>query len=183
MGDVDVIVLDRFMTFESDGVLLIVWRDLEKLQTEWIQVSKSDENRIKQFVEMIKLVQGMNIPIEKPLDMMNMIEMVKFGASMKEAGKVMNEMSKVSCEDYAQGFIHPAIRNLFSRCMPKDYNMSSFIFTLAAFTSGNGDIPGGGSRAMARRMEDRYVSLGGMFVCNTQVEEVWIVNGQAVGVI
>lgn len=66
--------------------------------------------------------------------------------------------------------------------MPANYSSIAFMFGMSTFSSGNGAIPKGGSREMALRMEQRYLSLGGKVFTKISAEEIIIENNQAVAV-
>jgi len=94
--------------------------------------------------------------------MMNLIEKVKYMLSMKDIGPVMQKYSKLSIKELAGKFKHPALKTALASFMPEgEYSAVSIIFPLGTFTGGQSSIPVGGSKALAKRMEDKYLELGG----------------------
>jgi phytoene dehydrogenase-like protein len=182
LGDVEMIQLDNFGVHEMEGVTLTLWKDLDRLEKEWLQLSPEDAAVIKEFITDVRAVQSMEMPVKMPVDMLPLKELLKLMKGMRGAGSVLNKTGKLSCGEYARRFKHPALRELFCSSMPEGYSIIAFIFSMGTFSSGNGAIPRGGSKAMALRMEKRYLELGGKVIRNTPVEEIIVEGDTATGV-
>jgi phytoene dehydrogenase-like protein len=182
LGDVDIIQLDNFGTHECNGTAITLWKDLDRLLTEWKQLSPEDTAAIEEFISDVRTVQSMDMPADMPVDMLPLNRLIKLMMSMKDMGSIMKKAGKMTCGDYAKRFKHPALQELFKNSMPEGFSMAAFIFSMGTFTSGNGAIPKGGSKAMALRMEKRFKELGGKVVCNISAEEIIIENKLATGV-
>lgn len=183
LGDgVELIHFDSFVTFECDGETITLWRDLDRFERETIALAPGDEKEIRRFCKAVRAVGSMEMPVEKPMDMMGPFEMMKLGSSMMGAGAVMTKYGKISGAEYAQRFRHPVLRKMFQTLLPEEYSASAMIFSYATFVSGNGAYPKGGSRAMALRMEERYRSLGGKVVTGAKAAEILIEGDRATGV-
>ena len=92
--------------------------------------------------------------------------------SMKDAGMIMNKYGKRSLVEYAKTFKHPVLREALASFSPEGFSASSLFFALAGFTKGQAGIPAGGSKAMALRMAERYLSLGGTIKTSSEVVKV-----------
>lgn len=158
---VDVFHPESFMTFEFAGARVNLFRDLDRLQSSWLELSPQDKSAIDDFCRAIKTLQSYEIPVDKPMDMMSAREKIKMILSMKDIGPVLQKYSKTSLKDYARTFKHPALREALCSLLPEGYSAVSIIFSLAAFTKGQASVPYGGSKAMAMRMQERYLALGG----------------------
>jgi len=174
LGNVEIIQHDNFGTYEFDGASITLWQDLDRLQAELIAISPKDRDEILMLIQDIRNVQSMDMPAKMPIDMLPVKELLKLFKAMKGAGGVMNKTSKISCEEYAKRYQHPALRKMFETCMPSGYSIAAFIFGMGTFTSGNGAVPRGGSKEMALRMEKRYIELGGKVVTKISAEEILI---------
>jgi len=183
IGDIEIKSCNIFNTFEFDGITISLGSDLKKLKKELIDISPNDKAEVDKFISSIYTLQKMDIPTDKPMDLMSPLEMIKFMYSMKDIGKVMNEFSKIDCVEYGKKFKHPAIQKIFENSMPKGYTLSSLLFTLASFSDGNCGFPKGGSYGLAMRMKERYLSHAGNIKTNTSVSEIIVENNVAVGVI
>lgn len=182
LGNVEIIQLDNFGTYEFEGISINLWKDLDRLQSELITISPKDSDEIKNLIQDIRAVQSMDMPAKMPISMLPLKDLLKLGKAMKGAGGVMNKHGRISCKEYGSRFQHPVLRKLFETCMPSGYSIAAFIFGLGTFSSGNGGIPRGGSKAMSFRMEKRYLELGGKVVTNKSAEEIIIENKLAAAV-
>ena len=167
---------DKFYTSYIGEDSITLWKDLDKTKRELLQISPEDEAEINKFIEHVKYAACCQMPVEKPMDMMNIMDYVKLGRSMGEMPKVLKEYGKIDMRDLEARFKHPMLRALFTDYMPKDYNASSFIVSYATVVSGNGEIPVGGSLAMTNRMIKKFESLGGKLYRNCIVKRI-ITNG------
>ncbi|MGB8455928.1 MAG: FAD-dependent oxidoreductase [Anaerocolumna sp.] len=181
-NQVEIIQFEEFGTYELCGAKITLWKDLERLKSELIQLSTEDKSEITEFINDIKAVQTLDMPAKMPVDMLSIKELVQLGKSMKSAGGVMSKNGKISCEEYAKRFKHPALRKMFSHCMPQGYSIAAFIFSLGTFSSGNGAVPRGGSLAMAKRMEERFKAIGGKIVISKPVTEIVVMDNIARGI-
>jgi len=174
---------EKFFTAELDGESVTFWRDKERTRKELVTISPEDAEEINKLMDMVALAESMQVPVEKPFDKMNPIEFMKLGMSMKDMGKVMKLYSGMDIKELAERFRHPLIRRAIVDYMPPGYQAYAFIVSYATVTGGNGDIPKGGSLAMALRMAKRYQELGGKLHLNTPVEKVLINGKKAEGIL
>lgn len=174
---------EKFFTAELDGESVTFWRDKERTRKELLTISPEDAEEINKLMDMVALAESMQVPVEKPFDKMNPIEFMKLGMSMKDMGKVMKLYSGMDIKELAERFRHPLIRRAIVDYMPPGYQAYAFIVSYATVTGGNGDIPKGGSLAMALRMAKRYQELGGKLHLNTPVEKVLINEKKAEGIL
>lgn len=174
---------EKFFTAELYGESVTFWRDKERTRKELLTLSPEDAEEINKLMDMVALAESMQVPVEKPFDKMNPIEFMKLGMSMKDMGKVMKLYSGMDIEELAERFRHPLIRRAIVDYMPPGYQAYAFIVSYATVTGGNGDIPKGGSLAMALRMAKRYQELGGKLHLNTPVEKVLINGKKAEGIL
>ena len=162
LDGVDIYDPESFIAVEHDGVTVSFYRDIDRMKSSWLEISPDDRNIIEALCEDIKKMQSFSIPVEKPMDMMNIFEKIKFILSMKDIGPIMQKYDKISVKELSERFKHPALREAIASFMPEgEYSASSIIFPLGTFTSGQSSIPVGGSKALAMRMVDRYLDLGG----------------------
>lgn len=173
LDDVEIYDPESFIAVEHEGVTVHFFRDLERLKRTWLEISPEDKDSIEDFCQDIKKLHSFAVPVGKPLDMMNIIEKIKYMFSMKDIGPVINKYSKISVLDLAHKFKHPALRTAISSFLPEgDYSAVSVIIPLGTFTGGQSSIPVGGSKALAMRMADNYISLGGKVKTSSEVVEL-----------
>lgn len=173
---------EKFYTTYLGNLSLTIWRDLERTRNEMIKLSPEDEVEINKFIEYVEYASSCEMPVEKPMDMMNLFDYIKLGKDMANMPKVIKEYGKVNLEDVAGRFHHPILKTLFTDYLPKEYQASSYIISYATVVSGNGEIPVGGSLSMTNRIIKRYEDLGGKLYCNCAVKRLIMNDKCATGI-
>ena len=173
---------DSFYTSITGESRVTLWKDLKRTEAELLKLSPEDEKEIKKFIEHVRYAENCEMPVEKPMDAMGIRDYIRMGASMADMPKVMKEYGSIDLQEMAQRFRHPALKALFTDYLPREYVASSFLVSYASISSGNGEIPAGGSLAMVNRMVKRFQQLGGKLYCSTPVLRILINNKKAVGI-
>lgn len=148
-----------------------------------LELSPQDEKEIHKLMDYVKLAESLKVPVEKPFDEMNLLEFMKLGMSMKAMGKVMKEYGNIDIKELALRFKHPLIQRSIMDYMPPGYLAFAFIVSYATVTSGNGDIPRGGSLEMAMRIANKYKENGGVLHTNATVEQIILNGNKAQGIL
>jgi len=170
---------ESFLAFEYQDITVNFYRDLERLKSSWLEISPNDRSSIEEFCSAIKKLQSFQMPVGKPMDLMNIFEKIQFMASMKDIGPIMQKYSKLGIQELAGKFKHPALRGAINSFMPDgDFSAISILFPLGTFTGNQSSIPYGGSKAMAMRMVDKYISLGGQVETSCEVMDLTIKGRQ-----
>lgn len=173
---------DSFYTSIAEGSRVTLWKDLERTEAELLRLSPEDETEIKKFIEHVRYAAECEMPAEKPMDAMGIGDYIRMGASMADMPRVTKEYGSMDLQEMAGRFKHPALKALFTDYMPKEYTAVSFLVSYASIASGNGELPMGGSLAMANRMVKRFQQLGGKLYCNTPVSRILIKDKKAIGI-
>jgi phytoene desaturase len=175
LDGVEIYEPESFIAVEHGGVTVHFYRDLDRFKSSWLEISPEDKEAIEEFCGDIGKLHTFTFPVGKPLDMMSLIEKVKYMFSMKDVGPIMQKYSKLRVQDLAGKFKHPALKAALASFMPEgDYSAVSIIFPLGTFTGGQSSLPIGGSRALARRMEEKYLALGGKIETSCEAVELEI---------
>lgn len=85
--------------------------------------------------------------------------------------------------ELAERFRHPLLRLLLTDYIGGEFSAVALLCAYAAYASGNGSIPNGGSRAAAERMGARFRELGGVLHTGQSVSQILVQNGAACGVV
>lgn len=173
---------DSFYTSIAEGSRVTLWKDLERTEAELLRLSPEDETEIKKFIEHVRYAAECEMPAEKPMDAMGIGDYIRMGASMANMPRVTKEYGSMDLQEMAGCFKHPALKALFTDYMPKEHTAVSFLVSYASIASGNGELPMGGSLAMANRMVKRFQQLGGKLYCNTPVSRILIKDKKAIGI-
>lgn len=181
--DVEIFEQDDYSVIDyEDGKKLTIWSDLEKLRKELLAFAPEDEKQINKFCKLVKRFERIDAPVNKPVDLMNLFDLLKIGFTMAGDYVHLTRTSKLTCGDYAKKFKNPYIRRWITDQMVAGYNFMSLVYMLSRLTAKNGGIPIGGSKQLVDRMIDKYLSLGGELKCATEVESVNVLDGIATGV-
>lgn len=184
LEDVEIYHPESFMAVEHEDDTVYFYQDLDRLKNSWIETSPDDRDVIEEFCQDIKKLHSFEVPAGKPLDLMNIIDKAKFFFSMGKAGPVINKYNKITIQELAGRFKHPALRHAIASFMPEgNYSALPVIFPLGTFTGGHSSIPLGGSKKMALRMQAHYLELGGSIRTSSEVKKLEIENGQVTQVI
>ncbi|MCL2265837.1 MAG: NAD(P)/FAD-dependent oxidoreductase [Treponema sp.] len=185
LGDnVKVLLNDVFYSVEHDGIIINLYRDLDKTVKHLSEISPNDKKRLLRLASDVKTLSCMEMPVydikgvktQNP-KRMNLSSLFKMLPALIKFGK----LNKISSGEYADQFEHPGIRRLF-RVLSDEYSAGSFIVTLASLNMGDGGYPEGGSLAMTDRMVKTFKDLGGSILFNTKVNKVNIENGSVTGI-
>ena len=181
--ETNIIQLDSWGTFEYQGQKVTFWRDLNRAEKEWIDISPADEKQIKKFFKMTRDIMSVNLPLSAPVSMLPISKILKLAEEVVDVWPSYLLSMKMSCEQYAKRFKSPAIRWAITHAQPGAGNLYSMVFCYGTIASGNGGIPEGGSKAMVERIKERFLSLGGTLKLNADVSHVLTKKKHAVGVV
>ena len=173
---------DKFFTARLGDERATLWHDLDRTERELVALSPADADEVRRLIKHVRYAQCCDIPAEKPMDMMGLLDYLKLGMRMRSMPKVMKAYGNLSVGELAQRFESPLLQMLIGDYMPKEYAAYALIVSYATMASGNGQVPLGGSRAMAQRMVGRLEELGGRLHLGCAVQRVLCEDGRAVGV-
>ncbi|MBR5091430.1 MAG: NAD(P)/FAD-dependent oxidoreductase [Ruminiclostridium sp.] len=173
---------EKFYSSRLDGKEATLWKDLDRTEKELIALSHEDESEIRKLIQHVRYAESCTIPVDKPMDMMTVGDYIKMGKSMANMPKVMKEYGKIDLTALGARFHSPLLRKMMTDYLPPDYTAYSFLVSYATITSGNGEIPIGGSLAMTNRIIRRFTDMGGKLHTNSPVKSIIIENGTAKGI-
>lgn len=173
---------NKFYSSRLNGQEATLWKDLDRTERELIALSPEDEEEIKKFIQHVRYAESCVIPAEKPMDMMGISDYINMGKSMANMPKVMKEYGKIDLDGLAERFKSPLLQKLMTDYLPANYTAYSFLVSYGTMTSGNGNIPLGGSLAMTNRIIEKFKSMGGELHTNAPVKTIIIENGSAKGI-
>ena len=159
--DIPVIQNESFLHLESEGESLDLWQDTHRLRQDLLQLSPVDADAINEFVDQIEVYKGMDMPALKPVEQLSIREFWQLLKKLRPIGKIHGKLSRISLQQYAKRFKHPLLQKMILAYMPHTYNVSSWLFVLGTFCSGNGALPKGGSEGITHRMIEQFLALGG----------------------
>ena len=178
----DILYLDSWGTFEYQGQKVTMWRDLDRAEREWKELSPVDSKMIHKFFKMVRDFGKVELPLDLPLSMMPLFRKLELGLRVLSIWPSYLLSMNMSCEKFASKFKSPAIRFALTKCQVGDGNLFSMIYSYSTIVIGDGGVPKGGSKPMVERMKDKFIALGGTLRVNANVENVIIKDDAARGV-
>ncbi|MGP1604563.1 MAG: phytoene desaturase family protein [Treponema sp.] len=176
---------DPFYTFVGNGKTVNLYRDVKKLEQEFLSFAPEDSSAIKMLCKDIRLFKSIHmvitdIPGLKTANPAHpkLSEFIAMLPAMLRYPALKNQ----SYTDYVARFKNKDLRALLMSIIGERYNAAAFVYTLASFASGDCGYPEGGSLQMARNMADTFEGLGGKIQYQTKVEKVVIESGKVKGV-
>jgi phytoene dehydrogenase-like protein len=161
------------------GELLRVYTDLDKFERVLMRLSPADAVTIAQLIRSARKIGRFDV---LGLAAATPWERVK---ALTSALPLLVKFLGTTLETFALRFKDPFLRQAFPRLI-YDWPQQSMLMLLS-FLAGldRGDLgwPVGGSAALARAIESRFLSLGGEIHYQTKVKSILIENDRAVGVV
>ena len=143
--------------------------DTYRAEAEFSRLSPRDEKRTHAFFDAVRVSMRMQVGKATPLD------------RIKHAKNALI-YGKENLFSFASRFYHPLLRQCFTDFIGGEFSALALIYAYAAFASGNGALPRGGSQKMADDIASTYKRLGGRLTLGDSAEEVRIENRRAVEV-
>ena len=167
----------EFVRVQGDGGReLIVWADPDRLEAHMTELSPADAGRIHAFCQGIRVFARFDMSVlqQKPRDLMGPLDWARLGVKMLPFAPTTARYSIVSAKEFAAGFHDPFLRRAvpFMFAWP-DMPVMAGLSLLAYMHTGNAGFPAGGSLALARAVEQRYLELGGESTTTPRWRRSW----------
>jgi len=162
-----------------------LFTNLNKLEDYMISLSPEDVRPVRQFIRSMRKIQGYEIPpvIDKNPEQLSFTDKFKFIRHLPLL-LFLNRWKKITNYSFAAKFKSPFIREAFELFFDGDEMPLLIISLPLAFNDKKGTAyPVGGSSAFARRLEDKYLSLGGKINFNAGVGRIIVENDMAKGLL
>lgn len=176
---------DIFTSVETScGKTVHFYTDITKLEAHLLNISPEDEKQIRTLVRVVRSMSKAALPVSAPARLGEWFEMLK---ALIAFVPHYASWKKVSVRKFAEGFKSPALKEAFMRYygyadLP-DLPVCFLMINMAQLNVQNAGWPIGGSLALAREVENRYLSLGGTIHYNACVKKILVRNGTACGVL
>ncbi len=180
--DVDHYYYEAFFTLTEKGRTLHMYTDVDRLEAHLLDLSPVDAEPIRAFCKLIRKFSRFDMPVGKPYDLMGMLDGLRLGWKMLPFMQDFNRLGKVTVGDFAKRFQDSLIRRAITTLIPPEFSAQSIITTLASLSKQDSGWPIGGSLALARRMANTFIDLGGTIHYGARVDEILVEDGKAAGV-
>ncbi len=174
---------EYFNKYVIDGEVVTFYSDLDKLKAELLRIGPDDKKVINEFIRGVKHYQHVTIPVEKPMDMMNLWDYIVLGMKMLPMLPAYLKYTHVTVKEFAERCKSKLLEKTFKKALYEEYNLHSLLYIMQALSLRDAGIAQGGSLKLALRVADRFKSVGGTLKCSTPIKEIIVENGKACGVI
>ena len=173
LGRVPVYQADTLYTFEKDGQRLSLSKDIDRVAADMLTISPADRGEIQSLVKAVKAVQRLNGVGGKAHN--------EKGTPWQMLGSVpaLLKYYRLTTGELARRFSHPLLQGFIGSFITEHFSSVALLVVFATFTGENGGIPAGSSCAMAERMTQRFLSLGGRLEVGTGVAKINVEGGRA----
>ena len=166
------------LTLRQGGVSLEVYRDLSLLEGELTEISPQDGPEILALTRILDRAGRLPLPIEKPPDLMMAWQRARLNVQASAAGRLL-PYYRISALEYSRNFHHPLIRTLLLRAGPPQGSAAASILALGRLLSPTGCYLPQGGGDLARRLVQKFQSLGGALRTGCGVERA-LISGASV---
>ena len=177
----DVIRLESFFKVNYEGETLTFYNDIDKLEKELLRVSKEDEKEITRLIDAIKVFGIYELDTSCPKELKE--DVVPGGAPDRDFLRKSIFYMNNTIEQVAEKFNSPIIKYaLLNIPVDKKFIGLYLIETLSNLVYGNAGLPKGGSKTFINNIIDNYVSNGGKYFVNNEVEKIIVKDNTATGI-
>lgn len=179
------IEFDEYRRVElKNGKIVTFYTDVAKLEAELLKIAPEDKKRINELGNTIRKLSKVDLFMDKPMELFNIVDYAKVGVTMFPFMKAMKEWGKLSLKEYIDGFANSDIREAFEKAFGIDENFpaAGIIMMLTVMNIRSAGYPIGGSLEFAKAIEKRYLELGGKINYNSRVEKILVENDKSVGI-
>ncbi|MBN1507300.1 MAG: NAD(P)/FAD-dependent oxidoreductase [Sedimentisphaerales bacterium] len=175
---------EEFLRFEGKGgKVLVVYSDIDRLERHMKELAPQDARIIDELIRAARKCAKYDLPVDKAPELYGLIDGIKFLVRMFPMLRLMSKWKKVTVEEGARKFSDPFLREALSHMSDlPDFPMATLIMILAWLQRKSAGYPEGGSLEFSRRIERRYLDLGGEIHYRSPVREILVENDRAVGV-
>ena len=167
---------------DADGRQFILYTDIDRLERHMKETSPEDTALIEEFTAAVRRCTRLEPPLDKAPELLNLFDFLKLIITKFPLLRILAKWNRISLAEFGARFKHPLIGRAFSTFFPPDFSMTFMLMTLAWMHRRSAGYPLGGSLEFARRIEQRYLSLGGDIAYKSRAAKILTENGRAVGV-
>jgi len=168
LGNVDIYQSEAFYTYENGGVRLSASKDIKKFRADLLAIAPEDEKQINWLIKAIKAIQGYyGVGGENHDEKDGVFKMLK-------SVPIVLKCYNMTIGDLAKKFKNEVIRGFLKCLFTERFSALVILFFLALYMGGDAALPSGGSVAMAQRIGERFLSLGGKMLLGKEVSEICV---------
>ncbi len=171
----------RYVT--PSGRKVTQYSDIDRLVDELKALAPEDGDTLEQLRADVKQIGTLRQPISSASGPRGPLAKLRLLKGMKPYLPLFKRYGPLSVQSFTAGLKSAALRELFPLLVPlDDFPMVYVLGLFSMLHKREAGWPEGGSLALARSIERRYLELGGRIRYGARVEEIRVAGGRAVGV-
>lgn len=174
--DVEISHLPYFCTFNYQGTIVTLSRNLDEEEARWLVLAPEDKKQIISFFECVRSLAAVWSLTQNKKSQRFTMDLIK---TLPNSIKLLSAM-KSSRKAYSKKFTNPALRFAVKNGMTGYNNAFFFMLVYGLFSSGDGDVPLGGAYYMVQRIKNKFLSLGGKLFLNSEIEKLNVEDGEVI---
>jgi phytoene dehydrogenase-like protein len=171
--------------FAEDGREFILYTNLDKWEDYLCKIAPEDTLRIRKMCADMRKSAFLQ-PYSDPPGLRKISQVVISIFSMFPIMILFMKFGRKTCDEYFRSlkFKNPTLNYFLNSVYGyRDFSALAFIMMFAWFNQKNAGYLIGGSLPMARRMTDRFISLGGKLTTRKKVTKILVENNISKGVV
>jgi len=181
--DTKIVDHEEFIRVENrEGKQFVLYTNIDRLEEHMKELSPNDAGTIEELTKTLRKFtrfSGAGDIFEEK----GALAKVGIGVRMVPFLGKLRKYSKVTVEEFAQGFKDPFLKKSFENCFGFPYfPMMGLLMTIAWMHNRDAGYPVGGSLEFSKRIEKRYLELGGEIKYQSPVQKIIVENNRTVGV-
>ena len=171
--------------YTADGREFIIYTDLARWEEYLCKIAPEDSVKIKRMCSDMKKSAFLQ-PYSDPPGLRNIGKTIKSFVGMAPIMVLFMKYGRKNCTEYFEklGFTNETLRFFFNSMYgTRDFSALAFIMMFAWFNQKNAGYLIGGSLPLAKRMTEKYMSLGGKLTTKAKVSNIIVENNTAKGVV
>lgn len=169
---------------DIDGREFIIYTDIDRLEKHMLDLSPGDAGSIKLMCGLARKFTRFNFPQTKAYELFNFRDTIKMIWKFMPFAKQYNFCSNITVGEFAERFRDPLLKEALPRIFGGPHiSLTALVITLALLHKKAGGFPIGGSLEFARKIEKRFLGLGGIIHYGNKVEKILTEDGRARGIL
>jgi phytoene dehydrogenase-like protein len=175
---------ERFARFAAqDGKTFDLYTDADRLEAHLRELSPVDYPRARALCDNVRLFSSFAPPMDRAFETMGFFDYLGMMGRMGRYMKPLQSLGAITIEAWARQWRDPLLQAAWPQVLQNPrYTLQALVLTLADLHRRAAGFPAGGSLALARRIEQRFLSLGGRIRYRARVERILTEGGRATGI-
>lgn len=164
---------EEYLRFEdAQGKQLTVFTDIDKLEREMLEKAPQDRKVIEEFIGAARKLSGFKMPIGKARELYGFGDKARLLLGILPYIRLFKKWMSISGSQLAAKCESPLLKQTFESMFVSDMAALFLVFMMVLMNKKNAGYPIGGSLEFARRIEKKYLELGGRMNYGSKVTKI-----------